>query len=100
MCRNAGFSTSGEMDAVRLVGPMEPATNLGFPEVEQVVATSFAIFADCKYQPRITQHFANSKYPTYKPKLSRQSFCEGIEWYRDEPAEYVVIDGHKKIIKE
>lgn len=60
----------------------------------------YTIFADCKYQPRITQHFANSKYPTYKPKLSPQSFCEGIEWYRDEPAEYVVIDGHKKIIKE
>src|SRR5690606_4450998 len=60
----------------------------------------YTIFADCKYQPRITQHFTNSKYPAYKPKLLPQSFCEGIEWYKDEPAEYVVIDGHKKIIKE
>ena len=46
MCLNAGFSTSGEIDAVRLVGPIEPATNLGFLSVEQAIATSFAIFAD------------------------------------------------------
>jgi len=46
MCLNAGFSTSGEIDAVRFVGPIAPATNLGFSAVEHAIATSFAIFAD------------------------------------------------------
>ena len=49
MCLNAGFSTSGEIDVVRLVGPIEPATNLGLSLVEQADATSFAIFADWKF---------------------------------------------------
>lgn len=59
----------------------------------------YTIFAECNYK-RPIQHFINSKYPVYKPKLSPQSFCEGIEWYSDELAEYVVIDGHKKFINE
>ncbi|WP_171479722.1 hypothetical protein, partial [Acinetobacter baumannii] len=40
------------------------------------------------------------KYPAYKPKLSPQSFCEGIEWYSNEEVEFVIIDGNKKLIKE
>lgn len=59
----------------------------------------YTIFAECNYKHPI-EHFNNSKYPVYKPKLSPQSFCEGIEWYSDELAEYVVIDGHKKFINE
>ncbi len=43
-----GLFTSGEMDAVLLVGPIEPATNLGLEGSLRVIssATSFAIFAD------------------------------------------------------
>ena len=46
ICLNPGFSTSGDIDAVLLVGPIEPATNLGFSSIEQERATSLAIFAD------------------------------------------------------
>ena len=42
----AGFITSGEIDAVLFVGPIEAATNLGFSGVEYSSATSFAIFTD------------------------------------------------------
>ena len=46
--RNAGFSTSGEIDDVLLVGPIAPATNLGFKFVENSFAASLAILADSK----------------------------------------------------
>ena len=46
MCLKAGFSTLGEIEAVLFVGPIAPATNLGFSGVENSTATSFAIFAD------------------------------------------------------
>ena len=42
--RNPGSFTSGDIDAVRFVGPMEPATNLGLSVNSS--ATSRAIFAD------------------------------------------------------
>ena len=54
MCLNAGFSTSGEIDAVRFVGPIAPATNLGFSGVEHAIAASFAIFADWKFNSYTT----------------------------------------------
>ena len=38
-----GSFTSGEIEAVRLVGPIEPATNLGLSV--NSAATSFAILA-------------------------------------------------------
>ena len=46
MARNAGFSTSGDIDAVLLVGPIDPATNLGFSLVECLIATFFARSAE------------------------------------------------------
>ena len=42
----AGFSTSGEIDAVLFVGPIDPATNLGFSFDEYFFAAFFAICAD------------------------------------------------------
>ena len=46
IARNAGFSTSGDIDAVLLVGPIDPATNLGFSLVECLIATFFARSAE------------------------------------------------------
>ncbi len=44
VARNAGLFTSGEMESVRLVGPMEPATKRGRSGVFAVhsTAASFA----------------------------------------------------------
>ena len=48
MALKPGLFTSGEIDAVRLVGPIDPATNLGLLGSFALIssATSFAIFAD------------------------------------------------------
>ena len=48
MARKPGSFTSGEIEAVRLVGPIEPATNRGFSGSLAVIwsATSLAILAD------------------------------------------------------
>ena len=43
MARNAGLFTSGEIDSVRLVGPMEPATKRGRSGVFFVQASHAAL---------------------------------------------------------
>ena len=49
--RKPGSLTSGDKDKVRLVGPIEPATNLGLLGFFSVnsSATSLAILADSKF---------------------------------------------------
>ncbi len=42
MFRNAGLLTSGEMDRMRLVGPIEPATKRGRPGVRAVYSSAAA----------------------------------------------------------
>ena len=51
MALNPGSLTSGDILAVLLVGPIEPATKRGFSGVifEYFNAASFAILADSKF---------------------------------------------------
>ena len=51
MALNPGSLTSGDMDAVLFVGPIEPATNLGFCGFISVnfLHASTAILADSKF---------------------------------------------------
>lgn len=47
MFLNSGFSTEGEMDKVRFVGPIAPATNLVIPVNELMsLAALFAMEAE------------------------------------------------------
>lgn len=66
-------------------------------ENEVLSKIDYTIFANCKYEQ---QAFRYTNSNAYKPKLLKQSFCEGKEWYKKEQIEYVLIDGDKRSVKE
>ena len=75
MLRNPGLFTSGLKDAVRLVGPIAPATNLGISE--NFSASAFAISAEARNDPKTAKILNDLASAAVKNNTALQFVPEG-----------------------